>query len=102
MSKDVTRKHFEIVEHTTFGVRVLVEIDYDKGTVSLLEQPQRNAFKKWIFAGREVEYMAGWRNILTAMERAISFAEAALRKHQATVEKEKVALLRAVERADKK
>lgn len=101
MSREKIEQHLEITAYTHLGVRVLVEIDYDKGTISLLEQPQRNAFKKWIFAGRSVEYMNGWRNILTAMEYAIGIAEKKLQRHNDTVEKEKIALHRAMERAQK-
>jgi hypothetical protein len=99
MSKkqDNTReKHFEIVGYTLHGVRVLVEIDYDKGTISLLDQPQRNATKKWVFAGRSLGYMAGWRNILKAMEYAITRAEFELQQHVDAEKKAHASLARKV------
>lgn len=95
-------KHLEIKAYTHLGVRVLVEIDYDKEVISLLEQPQRNATKKWVFAGRGLEYIAGWRNVLSAMEYAISQAEADLKKHVNAKEKEKVRMHIKVMRAAEK
>jgi len=74
------KKHLEIKTYSLHGISVLVEIDYDNGTVSLLES--RNKPKQWVFNKREIEYMAGWVNILDAMKYAIEQAEKSLQKHQ--------------------
>lgn len=95
-------KHLEIEAYTLHGVRVIVEIDYDKETISLLEQPQRNAIKKWVFADRALEFMQGWRNILAAMEYAIDEAEKKLDRHVRTKEKDKAKIDRAVMRGIQK
>lgn len=100
-------KHLEIETYTLYGVNVNVEINYDKGTITLLETRENphNNFQKnpgpqyqpkqWIFAGRTIDYMDGWRNILDAMSYAITKAETKLAKH--LKEQEKVKGRKAVE-----
>ena len=78
-------KHLELETYTHKGIAVTVEINYDAGTISLLEKGQP---KKWIFAGREVDYMPGWLNILEAMKYAIQEAETKLLVHQKEKEKQ--------------
>src|SRR5690606_2279959 len=80
-------KHLEVKTYAHKGVSVCVEINYDAGTISILESTTKQA-KKWVFAGRSLEYMAGWQNILDAMKLAIESAEADLDKHQKAKEKE--------------
>jgi len=70
------KKHVEIktIEHK--GIDVIVKIDYDAGTATLVEaQPHSNPTvyqaKQWIFKGRGLEYMNGWLNILEAMTVAV-------------------------------
>lgn len=75
------KKHLEIETYTWMGVGVIVEIDYTGNKVSLLEQPQRNAHKKWVFAGRSPEYAQGWQNIMDAMKFAAAKAMEKLEKH---------------------
>lgn len=76
-------KHFEREMYNVNGIKVMVEIDYDRETISLVEDIGHNHFmnKKYVFGGRGVEYMQGWRNILYAMEKSFSEAEIKLRKH---------------------
>jgi hypothetical protein len=60
------------------GIKVTVKIDRIKKAVSLVEYDQRtNTFKdkKWEFIGRELGYMNGWLNILSAMKYAIGEAK---------------------------
>lgn len=78
-------KHLELETYNHKGVGVTVEINYDAGTISLLEKGQP---KKWIFAGRQVEYMPGWLNILDAMKYAIEEATLKLEAHQKEKEKQ--------------
>lgn len=79
-------KHLEVKTYAHKGVSVCVEINYDAGTISILEGTTKEP-KKWVFAGRSLEYMAGWQNILDAMKQAIESAEADLDKHQKAREK---------------
>lgn len=56
------------------GIAVIVEIDFLKRTISLVEatdEQGRFKNKKWLFAERGLEYMKGWRLILAAMDNAI-------------------------------
>lgn len=81
MAKDThpaPRKHVEVETYTAYGIAVMVEIDYDARKISLLQG--RSHAKNWVFAGRGIEYMNGWRNILHAMEYAIGEAEKKLSK----------------------
>lgn len=70
------KKHIEIktIEHK--GISVIVKVDYDAGTATLVEaQPHSNPVvyqaKQWIFKNRTLEYMDGWLNILEAMAFAV-------------------------------
>ncbi len=87
-----TIKHLEIETYELHSVKVMVQIDYDKEKISLMEKSPNGGLtpKKWVFADREVGYMAGWRNILAAMEMAFSAAEVKLKKHLAHKEKNEV------------
>lgn len=60
--------------YTKNGITVVVEMDFVKKTVSLVEKDGAN--KKWVFAERTPEYMNGWRAILIAMEYAVQQAQA--------------------------
>ena len=66
-------KNLEIktIEHNE--VKVTVKIDYDLGTVSLVERSHRGEFvsKNWLFQDRGLEYMNGWLDILEAMTVAV-------------------------------
>lgn len=56
--------------YTKYGINIVVEIDYIKKSVSLVEKDGTN--KKWIFADRTPEYFNGWRAIMLAMEYAVA------------------------------
>lgn len=87
-------KHAELVEYTHKGVSVFVKIDYDGGIVTLAEA-QKNSLptvytaKQWVFAGRGLEYMAGWQNIFDAMKHAVKEATRELRIHEEAKDKER-------------
>lgn len=55
------------------GIRVVVDINLLKQTITLVEPIGNGSFrpKKWLFAERELRYMEGWLNILDAMKYAI-------------------------------
>ena len=74
-------KNLEIrtLEHK--GIKVTIKIDYDKGTVSLMEFENESwKRKKWIFADRGLEYMNGWQNVLEAMQVAVAECKKELEK----------------------
>jgi hypothetical protein len=69
-------KHLEIKTYEYCGVNVAVKLDYNNGTVSLIEDGHNLLFKDkhWVFAGRTEDYKNGWLNILEAMKYAIEEA----------------------------
>ena len=83
-------KHLEVTEYTHKGVGVLVEIDYDEGTIALKDKESKQA-KKWLFSGRTIDYMQGWQDIFDAMKYAVSQATIALKKHQDAEDKKREA-----------
>lgn len=71
-------KNLEVrtVEHK--GIKVTIKIDYDNGKASLVEF-DRGGYKggnwkdkSFVFAGRGLEYMNSWLDILDAMKHAVS------------------------------
>lgn len=76
------KKHLELKTYTSYGVDVLVKINFDKGQISLCETIPHQTIqgettfqdKKWIFAKRGIECMQGWKSVLHAMENAIDTA----------------------------
>jgi len=67
------KKHLEVKTITHKGIDVIVQIDYDKGTATLVEKGMMGVYepKKWKFSSRGLEYMNGWLNIIEAMKVAI-------------------------------
>ena len=73
-------KHIEIktIEHN--GINVTVKINYDKREISIIERNGygsiNNAWKDkhYVFAGRGLEYMNGWKDILDSVKFAIDEA----------------------------
>ncbi len=73
-------KHLEIRTTEHKGINVIVKIDYDAGTITLVErqpnsQPAVYTAKQWVFKNREVDYMQGWLDILEAMTLAVKDAK---------------------------
>lgn len=85
MTSETVSKHLERKTIYYGGIGVTVEIDYEKGTISLLDAVGKP--KQWVFAYRQIEYMAGWQNILDAMKHAIEVCEKDLHKQQEAREK---------------
>lgn len=87
-------KHIEIKTYEFYDIRVMVEINYDTKQISLIERAVENhpnypfRIKKWVFTARGLEYMNGWRNVLTAMNYAIDEAEKELTEYLKMKEKE--------------
>ncbi len=68
----------EVYSFTHKKITIDVEIDYKANKISLIEYKDGlNGWqdKKWVFAGRGVEYMQGWLTILDAMQEAIKDAK---------------------------
>lgn len=59
--------------YTKQGINIVVDIDFIKKTVSLVEK--NGTTKKWVFAQRTAEYMNGWSAILRAMDYAVQEAK---------------------------
>lgn len=78
-------------QYVYWGIAILVQIDRDKGKISLVEQRPDGSYKpkSWKFAERTVNYMNGWRAILKAMDRAVTDAQADLEAYQAAQERKK-------------
>jgi hypothetical protein len=67
------KTNLEIITIEHKEVKVTIKIDYDQGTLSLVENlHERYADKKWFFAGRGLAHMNGWQNILEAMQMAVA------------------------------
>jgi len=86
-------KHLEIKTYEYFDIRVTVEINYDKKEISLvkrtLEMGMPAYYKEsYVFAGRGLEYMNGWRNVLAGINYAIDQAEKELTEYLKMKEKE--------------
>lgn len=64
--------------YTHKGISVAVDIDLVKKTISLVDKNGGN--KKWLFAERQLEYMAGWQAILDAMKYAVTEATKVLQE----------------------
>jgi hypothetical protein len=83
-------KHLEIKSFEHKGIKVTVVIDYDQGTIDLVEK-QGSSFspKRWLFSNRGLEYMNGWLTILDAMKFAITEAKKELTAYQDEQNKKK-------------
>ena len=76
---------FVVREYEYRGIKVLVELDKVNGTASLVEKDgSKYKNKRWLFAGRTVDYMNGWDAILEAMKLAIGDAKQELEDDQAS------------------
>jgi hypothetical protein len=71
-------KIIKTIEHK--GIAVRFSVDFDKGEVSLLDKD--NSAKKWLFAGRGLEYLDSWLNILEAMQEAVKEAKKMLEERE--------------------
>lgn len=78
-------KHLEIKTYESYGIKVAVLIDYDRGIISLVEKTyegQNFTPKKFVFAERQITFMNGWKNILNAMRFAVEGAEKELTDYE--------------------
>ena len=81
----VDMKNLEIRTITHKNIDVVIKIDYNQGTASLVElentfrETKSNA-KNWVFSKRGLEYMDSWLNILEAMSVAVKECKKELEK----------------------
>lgn len=86
--------------YTSYGISVVVELDFVNETISLVEKD--GSKKLWDFTGRGVQYMNGWRNIMRAMEHATAEAQKEMQAHIDGKLEEFVKQYQAVDKALKK
>lgn len=81
-------------------VDVAVFIDYKKGIITLIDGTSDMntplSVKKWVFADRTIEYMAGWCDILDAMKEAVLAAKGRLSIYQKERELEQAMMMQKV------
>lgn len=75
MSKDLFVRRV----YSSYGISVVVELDFVNETISLVEKD--GSKKLWDFTGRGVEYLNGWRNIMRSMEYATAEAQKEMQAH---------------------
>jgi len=77
--KQKNHKIKETIEFIHNEISIFVKIDYLNNRVDIVEPIDhfQTKFKKkeFIFIGRGVEYMQGWRNILEAVSEATKYAQ---------------------------
>lgn len=77
----------ETITYTHRGVTIYMHLDYEAGTVSLVEKD--GSEKRWNFTGRTKEYLGGWWLVLEAMQEAVKYADTRLREQEAARENAK-------------
>lgn len=92
-TKPLAENYLFIYEGGIQTVSVAVHINYAEGHISLTDNNAKNPTavqpKQWKFGKRELEYMQGWQDILTAMGFAIRDAKEKLEAYNKAVEEEK-------------
>lgn len=97
----VSIRKYEFSDGTTLHMK----IDFEHNDVSFVEpefDKVGNTYrvKKWLFAGRGVEYMAGWYNILGAMQFCILDAKKELEAYQKQKKQKLIDIMVAVQAAE--
>ena len=69
-------KHLEIGTYNSNGINVTVQINYDNGTLSLVDgNPAGNfMFKNYVFRKGDQKQILVWLDVLDAMKKALSDA----------------------------
>lgn len=67
------------------GIKVTIQLDYKRGTVSFTEQDSKP--KNYKFAERTRNYLGGWWLILEALQEATKFADEKLKEQEELREK---------------
>jgi hypothetical protein len=76
-NKPLAENYVHHFEGKVQAVDVAVNINYSRGTISLIDTGRMNDDgmlldgKQWLFKNREIEYMAGWLDVLDAMKAAV-------------------------------
>ena len=82
-----TKTLFEAIEYTIKGIIVNIRIDYVAKKISVIER--NGSDKRFLFSGREVEYIDGWAKVLDAIKEATQDAKKRLEARIEEEEKEK-------------
>lgn len=84
-------KYKETYAHTWKDITIWVEIDYRNNKISIVEPNNFNECsfknKNFVFSGRGVEFMNGWKIILQAIDKAIDNAKAKYEHNLAEISK---------------
>lgn len=75
------KKQVEVYVFKKYDIKIGVKVDYAFRTISLIDIATRRD-KQWLFAGRDLDFMGGWFNILEAMKGAIEDAKKRLIKEE--------------------
>ncbi len=88
--------------YTYNGISVVVDIDFVKKTLSLVDKSGKQ--KPWVFTGRTLEYMEGWQAIFDAQKYAVKEATKVLQALSERDQEEFIQLMAALTkmRLDKK
>lgn len=81
----------------SYGINIVVDLDFVKKTVSLVEKNGKS--KSYKFSERTPEYLNGWRAILKAMEHAIAEAQKEMDAFEEKEHKEFVKLFMALDKS---
>lgn len=104
--KQLAENYLHIYRGLVQEVSVAVHINYAEGHISLIDSnpanPSAVQAKQWKFGKRELEYMRGWQDILSAMKDAIEVAEKKLKAYQDQEMEEKVRLAEALANEEEK
>lgn len=76
-----------IVKITTNEIGVNVKIDFNRKTVSLVDDCFDHNNKEWMFISRGLEYKKGWHDILEAMKAAMDYGFHQLQKEKDELDK---------------
>ena len=81
LTKQPMNKHIEILEIVTNRIGIVIEINYIKGKVSIVEYKDGDYYpKKFLFSERSLEYLNGWKEVLEAIKKAIEYGEERLKE----------------------
>ena len=105
-NKPLAETYIHIFSGKVQQVSVNVHINYAEGYISLVDHNPGNPGsvmgKTWKFQKRELEYMAGWQDILDAMKSAIAEATEKLQTYQEQQEKENIEMIGKAMEAERK
>jgi hypothetical protein len=88
MLTTIKKEQFDIDEN---GVKLRLEINYAKGTVSFLDKD--GDYNEFVFANRTRDYLGGWVKIFEALSTATKWADSRLKVEQEAQKNRKLATM---------